>query len=325
LFCHPMYLRAFIALIFVTTFCASPNVQVASADESDEQRIPYGEKTRVQYRAGITVEATAGSVEGLIALVPVPFEWPEQQVRILEENVSSSVRNVEFRSLAGTVEQMVVAIPRLDPGEKAEAIVTYEIVRREQLAPTNLEELEIPRRPPRDIRIYLGNSPGIETRSPRIRNLARELVVDAETDLQKVEILYDWVRDNIEYTNGPFKGALAALRDGFGDCEEMTSLMIAFWRAIGVPARTVWVPGHCYPEFYLVDAEGNGYWLPCQAAGDRAFGHIREARPIMQKGDSFPHPETPRTKQRYAAEFVRAEGRSKPKVRFIREMLGAIE
>ena len=49
----------------------------------------------------------------------------------------------------------------------------------------------------------------------------------------------------------------------------------------------VWVPGHCYPEFYLEDAEGRGHWIPCQAAGTRAFGSMPEHRPILQKGDNF--------------------------------------
>ena len=293
--------------------------------DNTEELLRFGAETTVEYRAGIEVEATSGAVVGLIGLAPVPFDWPEQTVRISEEDVSPSVRDVEFRMIGKTVQQMVVSIPRLDPGEKARAVITFEVTRREQLPPEDPSVFVIPRRPTRDVRIYLGSSPGIETRSPRIRKLAREVIAEHETAWSKVEALYDWVREHVKYTNGPFKGALAALKDGTGDCEEMTSLFIAMCRAIGVPARTVWIPGHCYPEFYLEDEQGRGVWFPCQAAGDRAFGRMKETRPIMQKGDSFPHPETPRRKQRYAAEFVRADGKSKPKVRFIRELLGTID
>ncbi len=94
-------------------------------------------------------------------------------------------------------------------------------------------------------------------------------------------------------------------------------------RASGIPARTVWVPDHCYPEFYLVDGEGKGHWFPCQAAGTRAFGEMPEQRPILQKGDNFRVPEKKRP-QRYVAEFLSGttiQGGGKPKVRWVRELL----
>jgi hypothetical protein len=90
-----------------------------------------------------------------------------------------------------------------------------------------------------------------------------------------------------------------------------------------VPARTVWIPGHCYPEFYLVDADGTGHWFPCQVAGTRAFGNMPEHRPILQKGDNFRVPEF-RERQRYVAEHLTirdAPGGNKPKVQFIRKVL----
>ena len=92
-------------------------------------------------------------------------------------------------------------------------------------------------------------------------------------------------------------------------------------RAIKVPARMVWVPDHCYPEFYLADDEGTGHWIPCQAAGTRAFGSMPEMRPILQKGDNFKVPEKPKS-QRYVAEHVEAKpvrGSRAPKVTFVRE------
>jgi hypothetical protein len=66
----------------------------------------------------------------------------------------------------------------------------------------------------------------------------------------------------------------------------MTSLFVALCRANGIPARTVRVPGHCYPEFYLLERNGKGHWFPCQAAGTRAFGAMPDPRPVLQKGDN---------------------------------------
>ena len=82
--------------------------------------------------------------------------------------------------------------------------------------------------------------------------------------------------------------ACKQLDDGVGDCEELSSLFIAICRAAGVPARAVWIPGHTYPEFYLVDEQGEGHWYPCQIAGaGHDFGRMPESKPILQKGDRF--------------------------------------
>jgi transglutaminase-like putative cysteine protease len=174
-------------------------------------------------------------------------------------------------------------------------------------------------RPDKEVKIYLGPSPSIESRHKQIRALADELTDPELSDWEQIERFYDYVRENVTYKNGTLKGALQALRDGDGDCEELTSLFIALCRAHGVPARTVWVPDHCYPEFYLVDENEEGHWLPCQAAGDRAFGTIPELRPILQKGDNFKVPEK-KGRQRYVAEFLTGKGGGgKPRVRFIRD------
>ena len=93
-------------------------------------------------------------------------------------------------------------------------------------------------------------------------------------------------------------------------------------RAAGIPARTVWVEGHCYPEFYLVCPQGEGYWYPCQAAGARAFGSMPDLLPILQKGDNFRDPDRPGRSLRYVSEFIRGSaigGAGSPRVIWVRE------
>ena len=160
----------------------------------------------------------------------------------------------------------------------------------------------------------------IESRHPTIRRVAEQFKDSGDTAWEKVEAIYDWVRDKVEYKNGPIKGALAALKDETGDCEELTSLFIAICRANDIPARTVWVPGHCYPEFYLEDKDGKGHWFPCQAAGSREFGGITETRPVLQKGDNFRPPWNRRERQRYLAEHLVGAG-GRPRCQFVRKLL----
>ncbi|MBN1908529.1 MAG: transglutaminase domain-containing protein [Pirellulales bacterium] len=298
---------------------------VAQFKKAEPGIVKTGRSQTQRWKAGLTITAVGGPCRGIVGYVPVPVEWPEQQVTILNEDVSPAAK-IRYQTMAGNPKLMVVRIPNLPSGAEAKAIVTFEITRQEILLPDKsvTDKLKLPEKDklPPDIRRYLNPSIKIESRHPKIRKLAKEIGVDREKAWEHVEAVYDWVRENVEYKNGPLKGALAALKDKTGDCEELTSLFIAILRAQDIPARTVWVPGHCYPEFYLVDEEGNGHWFPCQAAGTRSFGGIPELRPILQKGDDFRLPDQRNTRVRYLPERISGQrSQGKPRVRWIREQV----
>ncbi len=87
-------------------------------------------------------------------------------------------------------------------------------------------------------------------------------------------------------------------------------------------ARTVFVSGGCYPEFYLEDPQGEGRWFPCQITGPRSFGTTDDDKPILQKGDNFTNPEDRKERLRFLTEYFNAAGRGKaPKVTFVSELL----
>ncbi|MGE0759330.1 MAG: transglutaminase family protein [Pirellulaceae bacterium] len=287
--------------------------------------IRFGNRQTQRWKVGLIITAPAGPCGGVYGAVPVPTDWPEQQVKVVAEDISPHVKEVEYRTLQNGVKQMLVSIPLLNAGETAQALVTFEVTKHAILPPEDPSLFVLAKKPSREFAPFLGSSPMIESTSVKIKNLAKEIVKDKEQPWQQVEAIYDYVREHVEYKDGPLKGALAALRDGNGDCEELTSLFIALCRALRIPARTVWVHGHCYPEFYLEDGEGQGHWIPCQAAGTRDFGGIPDTRPILQKGDNYRVPEK-KEPQRYVAEFLSVKsvkGAGKPTVKFVRELLPA--
>ena len=296
----------------------------AQFKEGDPQGAKLGEGRVQRMQVGITVNAVGGPCRGIVGYTAVPDEWPEQQVKIVEEEVSPGAK-VSYRLVDGMAKAMVVRVPFLRAGEEAKAIVTFEVRRSAILVPDDPGIYLLPKvaKLDRKVRVFLAPSPTIESRHRKIRTLAKQIGVDEEKAWDRVEAIYDWVREKVEYKfDKDLKGALAALNTGVGDCEELTSLFIAICRAANIPARTVWVQGHCYPEFYLVDGKGKGHWFPCQTAGTRAFGEIPEHRPILQKGDNIRPPYERRVPKPYLFNHLfAADVAGDPRVRFVRRMV----
>ncbi|UUO05283.1 transglutaminase domain-containing protein [Blastopirellula sp. J2-11] len=315
-------LAAVMMLLLATTQLFA---QFEKVQPSESKNAPIlGEARTSRYQVGMTIEAVGGDCVGLYGTIPIPADWPEQTVRLVEEEVSTESR-IGYRMLENSVKQMMVSIPSLRRGETGGAVITLEVEVRSAQPPADLTGVKIPKRPPSDIRRYLGSSPSIESRHSSIRKKAREILEGVEGDWQKVEKLYDWVRDNISYESQKSTTAVTALRKGTGDFEDLTGLFIALCRASDVPARTVWVPGSSYAEFYLEDADEEGHWYPAQVAGTRAFGFMPDPRPILQKGDSFRVPEK-NEPVRFVAEYLtgkKSPNGGKPHVTFIREEPGS--
>src|SRR5438105_157598 len=76
-------------------------------------------------KVGLNVTA-GGTIVGFTGTVPVPFDWPEQQVRIDKEDLSPGVQKIEYKILNAGVRQMIVHVPNLPAGQEAHAYVTFE-------------------------------------------------------------------------------------------------------------------------------------------------------------------------------------------------------
>ncbi|MCM2374121.1 transglutaminase-like domain-containing protein [Aporhodopirellula aestuarii] len=297
-----------------------------SAATENSHEPTYSESKSFDWQFGMTLRTPVTFTNGL-ATFPIPMDWPEQTVTIGTRDVSQQVSHLQVRDLPGGARQVVVGIARMTANSSLNVLLNYRIEKRNIIAPTDTGSLVIPTRAPREMRSYLGTSPMIDSTHTLIRSLSRQLASEAEGDesaWQTVRRIYDCVREKVAYTEGPIRNASEALKDGKGDCEDMTSLFVALCRNAQIPARMVWIPGHCYPEFYLErDGGGNdsGCWYPCQAAGTEQFGEMQEERPILQKGDRFKVPEQ-RQIVRYVSEFFRCDrlGKGSPRIDFVREL-----
>lgn len=296
--------------------------RVAGAQDPSAENERLGKPFTTRWRIGLEVRAT-GSITGITAYIPIPTAWPEQEVKITSDDHTSNAKPVKYRSVDSGVNQLHIVIPKLAAGETAKSVIFVDVTKRNILPPLETEGFQAPKSVDSSLKKYLQKSPMIEMQHGKIKQLAEQFVDSAEGDWKRVEKIFHWVRDNIEYKfDEKLRGALYAVENSRGDCEEMTSLFIALCRLNGVPARSVWVPGHCYPEFYLEDEKGVGTWFPCQVAGESPdFGEMAELRPILQKGDSFKVPEHRET-QRYLAEYFKAkDAAAQPELKWIREQV----
>lgn len=254
----------------------------ASAQAAEPQ--PPGTRTW-DVEIGVRIEAQGPST--VTAGMPVPIDWPEQDVELVESDYQHCRGRVQ--SLGKTAAMLVVRTGRLRPRETAEATLRYRVVTRPvadllegrsftgQGGPTAAA-----------VRQYLRPSPGIESTDRAIRDLAEELATGATTDLEKAQAFFRYAHTAIEYRyQEEFTSATTALETGIGDCEEKAAVFIVLCRAAQIPARQVWVPEHAWAEVYLVDDAGEGHWLPAHTSGTPWFGRMPDPRVILAKGDRF--------------------------------------
>jgi hypothetical protein len=316
---------------FVIAILATPGLVLAQAKqnkfgaEADNHKGPkLGQAAVERWRVGVIVNAVSGVATNISGCVQLPVEWPEQQVKVLEEDFTPFASEASYRNVE-TVKELVVAMPQVPGGQEARMLITLEITRFAQLPPDDtsiLMKLDS-KKLPKDIRRYLGPSPRIESQGGKIKVLAKKIAKEAEgkTEWEKIEAIFNWVRENVKHEAGARQpGALQALRDKTSDHEGLTSLFVALCRASDVPARTVWIPKSSYPEFYLTDDEGEGHWYPCRLMEPFLFGGTSDVGPIWQKGDNFRSPDAPREPVRYLESKLSAST-NKPQVTFIRELV----
>lgn len=297
-----------------------PAKQSDDIERSESGRSPgvsYSHPRKNRWRVGVKIVGGSRSAKNLFITIPVPVEWPEQRVIVKDENIPPDIRSVEYRELNSGVRQLVVSIDHLSAKQLIELSVVFDVTTFQINGPTETSEFEIPTRVPREVKEYLGVSPQISYRNARLRDSVSEIISQPETAWEKVEALFDWVRNNIEYHTDAATDTLTVFHNRSGSNEDRVGLFVAMCRAAKIPARMVWVEGAEYAEFYLVDSTGEGHWFPCQFATRGAFGSRVEPQVILQKGDNIKVPEKEQ-RQKFCTEFVSGAGNAKPVVKFIR-------
>lgn len=93
---------------------------------------------------------------------------------------------------------------------------------------------------PPDLQEYLAATPAIESTSPEIEKLSRQIVGREKDALSAADLLSQWVFKSLRKAYGVSSDrATDVLRRREGDCTEHSLLTVALARAAGIPARLV--------------------------------------------------------------------------------------
>lgn len=235
------------------------------------------------YRFSVPAEGGGGGTAQRISGFSAEFE-PRPATATEETDLfGNRYRKVTWKKLAGD----------------ARVSVTYTAVVRSGLSPRRSDAPFPVRELPRELQLYLKETPLVQSISPRVRELARTLTAGQTTLNGAVNAILNHVADVITYQYTPPKyDALYGLETGKGNCQNYAHLALALLRASGIPARLVvgltlkdqWKIPLDERGSSLVQGMGEGLhawievhfpdlgWLPCDPQQSRFFTSTRHIK-----------------------------------------------
>jgi hypothetical protein len=311
-----------------------PNPGMNSAeDKGDDSKVPvidaavdpvigltYSDPVTVKWKVGVKISAGPTDAQNVYIAIPVPSNWPEQEVNVDSEEMPPSVGSVAYANLKGGLRRQLIKIPVLRARETMELTTIFKVSTHQIHAPPNPSRFIKADSKLAEAEVYLEKTRYISFHNSKIREQISTLVAEKKEAWKEVEAIYDWVRNNIDQKEMPNTDTLKTFRKKEGSEEDKVALFVAMCRSHKIPARIVWVDGGCYAEFMLVDSQARPHWFPCNVSGIREFGSISEPRIVLQKGENFKVPEK-KERQKFVAEHLSCQGTSRPVVAFVRELL----
>jgi hypothetical protein len=278
----------------------------------------YLEPRSFELSIGVELEGEASATQ-IRASTPVPTRHAEQSID--EVKIETQGCQARLQPLGEGAAQLVLAAPSLARGQTIRALARYRLTIAKQYQGFQADQFPAEQpEPPAEIRkLYLNDSPGIQTRSSEVRRLSAALTGNGpQHPWDLAESFFRWGREHIEPKRGAFIGVVNALRRESGDCEELAGIFVALCRSVGIPARLVWVPNHNWAEFYLTDEQGQGHWIPAHTSCYKWFGWTGVHELVIQKGDRLAVPHEKRL-QRLIPDWAQWSGK-RPLLRYIAEL-----
>lgn len=313
------------ALTNVTPKLPPPVPQPAAeqpADTTDKEYVgvTFSDPVKQKWRVGVVLVTGRDPVKDVYTYIPIPKEWPEQSVSIFDEDIPVEFAVQRIDELDG-LDRLILRGRVIPAKKRVIALQTFMVTTHRVNAPPDTTVFSLPDKKEKLAKQYSASGAEISFRNKDLRKQAEELFEGDGTDWEKVERIFDWVRDNIDQGGGDPRGSIHAFVKKSGHPEDVVGLFVAMCRANSIPARMVFVDGTQYAEFMLADPNGQLHWFPCDVVGIRAFGKIVEPKVILQKGDSIRVPGV-KGKKKFVAAYGEVKSMTAPKqMMFVREPL----
>lgn len=282
--------------------------------------VTFSNPVKQKWRVGVVLVTGRDAVKDVYTYIPIPKEWPEQSVSIFDEDIPVEFAVQKIDELDG-LDRLILRGRVIPPKKKIVALQTFMVTTNRVNAPPDTTVFSIPDSKDNLAKKFIASGAEISFRNNNLRKQAKELVQGEGTDWEKVERIFDWVRDNVDQGAGDPKGSIAAFIKKEGHPEDVVGLFVAMCRANSIPARMVFCDGTQYAEFLLADPNEQLHWFPCDVVGIRAFGKIVEPKVILQKGDNIRVPGV-KGKKKFVAAYGEVKSMTAPKqMMFVREPL----
>ena len=288
------------------------------ATEGAHVGVTFSNPVKQKWRVGVVLVTGSNPAKEVFTYIPIPKEWPEQTVTTFDEQIPVEFAVQKTDELDG-LNRLILRGRLLPAKKKIVALQTFMVTTQRVNAPPNTTIFSLPDSKDKMIKQFTASGSDISFRNNNLRKQADELFEGEGTAWEKVERVFDWVRDNIDQSEGDPHGSITTFVKKAGPPEDVVGLFIAMCRANKVPARMVFVDGSQYAEFMLADPAGKLHWFPCDVVGIRAFGKIVEPKVILQKGDNIRVPGV-KAKKKFVNAYGEVKSATAPKaMHFVRE------
>lgn len=282
--------------------------------------VTFSDPVQQKWRVGVVLVTGSNPVRDVFTYIPIPKQWPEQSVTTFDEEIPVEFAVQKIDELDG-LDRLILRGRLIEPKKKIVALQTFMVTTSKVNPPPDTTIFSAPASKGKLAKTYIASSAGISYRNSALRKQAEALFQTKGTAWEKVERIFDWVRENIDQGGGDPYGSVTTFAKKEGHPEDVVGLFIAMCRANKIPARMVFVDGTQYAEFMLADPAGELHWFPCDVVGIRAFGKIVEPKVILQKGDNIRVPGV-KGKKKFVAAYGEVKSATAPKLmQFVREPL----
>ena len=128
---------------------------------------------------------------------------------------------------------------------------------------------------------YLAASHNCEVNNAKIKKLVAKLTKNCKSDKEKANKIFNYVRDTISYSfyyNTKY-GALGTLNAKSGNCVDHAHILVAMYRAAGMPARYVhgtchFSSGNTYGHVWAQVLIGNTWTVADATSSRNSLGHV---------------------------------------------------